>query len=424
MKGSTHRRPTAARHDERGVFRWLLVGGLAAGCTQTPDVVLIHPQGSQGARQVVQLEFSQTLTAPDNFVLRPDEFGGVGVDHDRGRVYVGSRDAYLLALDAGSGQVAWEQQLSDSISSVPVVAPWSDPDGGEGAVVIVGTDNGVLHAIDADTQESRWRYETPGRIRNLPVIADGTVYFANSRDQIYALDVRSGEWRWQYEQEFSNDFTVYGRAGLTFVPAAADAVAGETGTLYTGFDNGRVVALGATSGQALWLANIAPPEGGDFVDCDSTPWIDAEAGLLIVAGQSTGVHALSLEDGAMVWRYPMSGAGSIVGGSDGSLYGASSLEGVFALDREGHLQWRTQIDPGVLQGPVVVDGTLFVTHADRGLLALDSLNGEVLAQLRTGSGVSTPPTYDPVGQRLYVTSNRGMFMSLRVGGGLLADPRG
>lgn len=416
---------TVAHRVRRGVLGACLVA--LVSCSPVPEVVLIHPEGGDAPREVLQVEFSQTLTAPDNFVLRPDEFGGVAVDHGRDRLYVGSRDAYLIAMDTASGQVAWEQHLADSVSGIPVVAnlsggPGVDDDDAQTALVIVGTDNGVVHAIDADTQASRWRYETPGRVRNAPIVAEDTVYFTNSRDQVFALDVRTGEWRWQYEQEFSNNFTVYGRAGLTFVPAAADELAGEIGTIYTGFDNGRVVALGATSGQPLWLANVAPPEGGDFVDCDSTPWVDKEAGMLVVSGQSTGVHALSLEDGSMLWRYPVSGAGTVVGTEDGSLIAASSLEGLLSLDAHGGLQWRTELDPGVVQGPVVVQGTVFLTHADLGLIAFDSLSGEMLAQLRTGSGISTPPTFDPIGQRLYVTSNRGRFLSLRVGGGLLSAP--
>lgn len=405
------------------VVRPSLLAALAWGalaCAPKPEVVILHPTGSDGAREVLQVNFTQTLTQPDNFVLRPDEFGGVVVDHRRNLVYVGSRDAYMLALDTQTGGVVWERKLGDSISSVPVLADVpGEADEAPAQMLIVGTDNGVVHAIDPQTHETAWRYETPGRITGAPVVADGTVFITNSRDQIYALDVRTGTWRWQYEQAFSNEFTVYGHAGLSYLPAAADELAGETGTLFTGFDNGRVVALGASSGQALWLANVAPPEGGDFVDCDSTPWIDALRGVLVVSGQTTGVHALSLDDGSMLWRYPVEGVSSVVGAGDGSLIAASSLQGLFALDSEGALRWRAELEPGVVRGPVIVDDVAFLTHAELGLLAFDVVNGELLAQLRTGSGVSTPPTFDPVGQRLYVTSNRGELLSLRVGAGLL-----
>ena len=45
-------------------------------------------------------------------------------------------------------------------------------------------------------------------------------------------------------------------------------------------------------------ANVAPPEGGAFIDADSTPLVDVVHGEVVVSGQATGVYGLSLADGA------------------------------------------------------------------------------------------------------------------------------
>jgi len=234
----------------------------------------------------------------------------------------------------------------------------------------------------------------------------------NSRDQVFALDVRTGTWRWQYEQELQTDFTVYGHGGLTIVPAT-DPSAPESASVLACFDNGKVVALSAGAGEALWIASVAPPGGGNFVDCDATPLPDFTRGLLFVSGQSTGVHALSILDGTPVWNFPMRGAGTVVDAPGGALAVASSLEGVFALDRDGRLLWRRQLDPGSLSVPVVVEDTLVVTHSDVGLVAIDAATGELLGKLFTGSGMSSVPSWDPVGQRLYAITNRGTLIGLR-----------
>jgi outer membrane protein assembly factor BamB len=287
-----------------------------------------------------------------------------------------------------------------------------------GGVLLVGTDNGSMHAIDLADHEVRWVYETPGRIRPPAIAHDGVAYFVNSRDQVYALDLRTGAWRWQYEQDFTSDFTVLGHAGLALVAAGGQGTDGEAGVVYACFDSGKVAALGATSGEALWLSSVAPPEGGDFVDCDATPLVDPARNELWVTGQSTGVHSLSTEDGTVGWVLPMRGGGSVRRGPDGALLVASSLEGVVSLDPSGTMRWRAVTDPGVVSDPVVVDGTIFVTHSEIGLLAFDYDDGEMLAQLRTGSGMASTPVYDPVRDRLYAVSNRGLLISLRVGGAL------
>lgn len=385
------------------------LAGLVA-CGARDEVELIHPAQGGAARSVMSVDFARELTRPDNFVLRPDESGGVAVDATRGLLYVGTRDGHLFALDEADGAVRWEEKLEDSVFGVPVVVD----EEGDDPLLLVGTEDGILHAIGLADRKPRWRYETPGRLRNAPLVYEGVVFFVNSRDQIYALDLHTGTWRWQYEQELQTDFTVFGHAGLSLVPSTDEGV--ELGTLYACFDDGKVVALAAGSGQSLWIASVAPPEGGDFIDCDSTPLVDPKAGAVIVAGQSTGVVALSLEGGTELWRFPVRGARTLVPlPEDGALVGASSLEGVFVLEPDGsRLRWITRTDPGVLSTPVVVHGTVFVTHSDLGLLAFDVSTGELLAQLRTGSGMSGEPAYDPRLGRLYGMSNRGMFVALAV----------
>jgi len=394
--------------------RAALLPGLLLACTPPERVVLMHPQGGEAARRLVRIDFTQTVTALDNFVRRPDEFAAVAVDHPRSQLYVGSREGSLIALDRADGTVLWEVELGGAVSSRPVLV---DPEGDapRSPLLLVGTDNGELIALDLETREPRWRYRTDGKIRNEAVVREGVVYFANSRDQIFALDVRTGEWRWQYEQEFQTDFTIHGRAGLTYLPAHSGLEGlgdGEPGVIFTGFDNGKVAAIGAGSGDALWLASVAPAEGGDFVDCDSTPLLLLDRQEVVVAGQSTGVHALSLLDGAVRWKFPVRGAGSVVEGPSGELLFASSLEGIFSLERDGHLRWRSQVDPGVLSTPVHVGDALYVTHSERGWLAFDTAAGEFLAQIDIGSGMSSVPVYDPIDERFYVTSNRGVLLAL------------
>ncbi|MEX1365398.1 MAG: PQQ-binding-like beta-propeller repeat protein [Nannocystaceae bacterium] len=388
---------------------WLALGTVACGARDA--VELIYPRQDDAARPVMTVDYTQQLTQPDNFVLRPDEFGGAAVDPQRGLLYAGSRDGFLFALEQDDGSVRWDLELGGAVGSVPVIV---EAQGDDESMILVGTDNGLMHAIALSDRRTVWSYETPGRIRNPAVVHEGVVFFVNSRDQIYALDLRTGLWRWQYEQELQTDFTVHGHGGLSFTPAAEQGV--ELGTIHACFDNGKVVALAAGSGQALWIASVAPPEGGDFIDCDSTPLVDLEQGLVFVAGQSTGVVALELESGDERWRFPMRGAGSIVAASDGSLVGSSSLEGVFVLERDGsRMRWRSPTDPGVLSTPVVVGNSVFVTHSELGLLAFDLGTGELAAQLRTGSGMGSVPVYDPARQRLFAISNRGVFVALRVG---------
>ncbi|MEZ4450086.1 MAG: PQQ-binding-like beta-propeller repeat protein [Nannocystaceae bacterium] len=384
---------------------------LLAACGPAEPAPIVYPTTTDAPRGVLRVDFFSPITALDNTVLRPDEWASVATDPARGLVFAGSRDGTLVALEAESGAFAWEYRFTGALAGEPLPVEI----GGEPAL-LVSTTNGALVALDLKTRQPRWTYETQGELRNRPLVVGDVVYFANTRDQVFALDVRTGTWRWQYEQPFQKDFTVHGRAGLAFIGDHDDESVPEGGMILTGFDSGRVAAIGASAGESLWVVSVAPPEGGNFVDADGTPWIDREAGEVVVTGQATGVHGLALADGAQRWFRPVRGAGSVVGGPGGALVFGSSLEGAFVIERGGRQRWRQQQDPGVLSTPVILNETVVFGHSERGLIAYDLITGELLAQLDLGSGISGQPVYDSVFHRFYAVSNRGVLMAFRVGG--------
>lgn len=378
---------------------------LAACANNDVRTVTPHPELTSGARANLELARVQQVALSDYGVLHPDEFAGVAPDPARRLVYVGTRGGTLLALSMETGDVVWEHQFPGAVSSVPVIAD-------DGELLLLGTDNGDLVALELETRKTRWSYATLGTIRNAALVVGPTVHVVNSRDQVFALDLESGAWRWQYDQPYPTEFTVHGHAGLSHVPPAGD----DPGAVFTGFSNGKVAAIRLDTGEPIWVAGVAPPGGGDFVDADGTPLILRDRGEVVVTGQSTGVHGLSLVDGGARWHRPMRGAGSVVAGPRGLMVVASALEGVFALEHGGRVRWRQQLDPGFVQTPLIVGDIAFVAHSDTGLLAYDVETGEFLANLDTGSGISGPPVLDPEFSRLYTLSNRGMLVVFRTVG--------
>ncbi len=385
-----------------------LAAALAAGCGGEARKVAVYPESSSGARLNLTPALVAQVTLPDNFVLRPDEFAGVVADPQRQLIYVGNRAGSLMALRMDDGTQVWEVNFPGAISSEGLITD-------DGEMLLLGTDNGDLVAFDLETRKPRWTYETQGMIRNLPVVVEGVVYTVNSRDQVFALDLRTGAWRWQYDQPYPTDFTVHGHAGISYL--ASEGSDEAAGTVFTGFSNGKVAAIGATSGEALWLVSVAPPEGGDFADADATPLVYPERGEVVVAGQNTGVYGLSLADGSQTWFHPVRGAGSVVRGPRGLMAFSSALEGIFVLEHGGRVRWRKQVNPGFVSAPLVVGDIAFVTHAEDGLLAYDIETSEYLGGLDFGSGMSGPPAHDPVFHRFYAVSNRGALIVFRMAEG-------
>jgi outer membrane protein assembly factor BamB len=124
---------------------------------------------------------------------RVDHLGGLwsaqlqnGPGH---RLYAGSDQGTVWALDARTGARLWERELGAKISHPPVVAP----DG----VLYVGTNANKVYALNARTGQIQWSVSFGWLTRNfipgygedisLTVSPNGTVYAASSDGRIYAL---------------------------------------------------------------------------------------------------------------------------------------------------------------------------------------------------------------------------------------------
>jgi len=166
-----------------------------------------------------------------------------GVAIGDGKVFVGQLDARLVALDQESGDIAWEAQTVDwedgySITGAPLYYDGLVITGYSGAEKGV---RGLVQAFDAATGEEVWTFYTipgPGEIGHDTWPADsnvweygggtvwqtpaldpelGMIYFSTGNpgpdmngairpgdnlftDSIVAVDVRTGEYRWHFQQ--------------------------------------------------------------------------------------------------------------------------------------------------------------------------------------------------------------------------------
>lgn len=101
------------------------------------------------------------------------------------RLYVGSDDGNLYAVDATSGAVVWAFPTGGSIISSPAVAT-----GGAQPVIVVGSDDGNVHfVLDAGTSAaSMATFSIGAAVRSSPAIgADGTVYVGADDGRLYAI---------------------------------------------------------------------------------------------------------------------------------------------------------------------------------------------------------------------------------------------
>jgi outer membrane protein assembly factor BamB len=190
----------------------------------------------------------------------------------------------------------------------------ASPAATEDGVVFVNRVDGVVAAFGADG-ERRWQYRTDAETRS-PAIAGDTVYVATSTDperagELLALDLVDGTVRWAVD-------TPSPKRGTRPVVGEDAVYLGCSGR-----DHGRLVSRSRADGAERWT----------FADDNSTVYEPAVAGDRVYAGSNDdSLYALS-RDGDLEWQVGMgSTVGSVAVGAD--LVYASSNERLFGVERD------------------------------------------------------------------------------------------
>jgi len=244
---------------------------------------------------------------------------GAGVEFSpavvNSRVYVGSDDDNVYALNAATGALVWKYTTGSYVGSSPAVA---------GGVVYVGSYDDNVYALNATTGVLVWKYTTGAGIwESSPAVANGVVYIGSDDDNVYALNAATGALVWKY--------TTGGQ--VTSSPAVAN------GVVYIGSDDDNVYALNAATGALVWKYTT-----GSYVW--SSPAVANDT--VLVGSRDYGVYALNATTGALVWKYT---TGSYVWSSptfaNGVVFVGSDDDNVYAFG----LALTVSISPG----PVYMD---------------------------------------------------------------------
>ena len=258
-----------------------------------------------------------------------------------GIAYVGSYDGTLYALDLTDGNDVWgERRVGDGDPIVGGAAVG-------GGLVFVGSSDGALYAFDAADGSFQWRFQTGNSIWATPAVANDRVFFGSMDQRVYALDL-DGQLIW----EFSTG------GAVTAEPLVKD------GRVYIGSFSSDFYALDAETGKQVWK----------FPDAVSWYWSRAVAnGDTLFAGSTDGnLYALDAASGRLLWVYPTTG--SIVGSPAliGDRVAVASTDGRVRLVRQQDGEDETQCNVGAsIKAPLTAQGdVLFFRADDRSIRAL------------------------------------------------------
>lgn len=260
--------------------------------------------------------------------------GGVSAGQDK--VFVGTLDGQVFALNQSDGSVQWQARLSSEVLS----APHSDGDS-----VLVQSIDGQLAALKASNGERIWVYD----------------------NSVPRLSLRG-----------------------TSSPVA------DQGLILTGFATGKLSALSA-QGETVWESRVSDPVGRSelerMVDVDNAPLIDGD--IVYAASYQGAIRAFRRIDGQILWEYKVNTSKAIASGfsqiyaidEEGRIIAINAVTGTPVWNND-QLRHRKLTSPTVLSNYLVVpdrDGYIYIlSQADGTLLTYDRLAAK-------GKGVRSVP---------------------------------
>lgn len=256
-----------------------------------------------------------------------------------------SERAGLTAADVPRLALKWAFGFPDATSA------WSQPTVAGGRL-FVGSQNGTVYALDARSGCVHWTFSAKSGVRTAPAFgprpgAGGfAVYFGDTGANIYALDAATGTLLWTRRMDEHPLARITGSPTLfedrLYVPVSSieETAAGQPGYECCTF-RGSVSALDVRTGDVAWRMYTMPPAqpmgkntagvtlwGPSGVGIWQPPTIDPKRSVLYVAtgntysgaAQPTGdaIIALDLRTGAIKWTKQMT-EGDVFGCRAGSV---------------------------------------------------------------------------------------------------------
>src|SRR6266851_356893 len=204
---------------------------------------------------------------------QPRETAAPVLDDAGSRLYVGTNDGWVRCRLRGRN--AWSWRAGGSILSAPLL----DRD-----TLYVASADGKLTALNRITGEVRWSSDLHEELTTTPTLSGGRVYVMSSEESVTGVDAETGKSVWKFHRDPPAGFTIRGNAR----PRVSH------GTVFAGFADGSLVALGPADGVARWVRALSGT--GEYLDVDDLQ-APAEDPNVYAASTKVGVVAVDAASG-------------------------------------------------------------------------------------------------------------------------------
>lgn len=298
-----------------------------------------------------------------------------------------------------------------------MIVPKSDPSIDEERVY-VGSDNGVMWALNQSDGSTAWSkqigFHVKGKgIFSSPAVHEGTLYFGGYDGNVYALDAQTGAQKWV---SFEADWV-----------GSSPALAPDLNLLFIGLEfglwrkRGGIAALDMKTGKTIWTDRANPAY------THSTPLYLKKHQQVVIGGNDGVARLYDAKSGTPLWQFKTGepGEAEIISGfskfdiKESFAYDATrdriifgNVAGVlFFIDRtSGKEVSRFVAEFGFIATPLVSGNAVYATSVDKNLYCIDLDTFREKWRWHSGTRIFSAPTI--IEGSIYVGTNAGVLSEL------------
>jgi len=281
------------------------------------------------------------------------EITGVSISVDGGKIYAGSKDHNVYAIDASDGSVLWQYLAEHEIAGSPAID--------ENGNIYVGSKDDYLYCLNPNGT-LKWKFQLENDAINSPVISPLNVVIVPTVSRLYAFSFE-GVSLWKDN---------LGVDGLTYSGWYAGPAISSDGTIYHP-GNSTLYAINP-DGSLRWSLYI------DAIG-SSTPTIGDNGIIYIPSGHGTGSNSLTAvnPNGTKAWSFTLQDMPYLSNpatGSDGTIYLGCDDSYLYAINSDGTLKWRYLMNSSM-------NGSSFAIDANDNILTVSQFAGGPLVALNS-----------------------------------------
>ncbi len=341
------------------------------------------------------------------------------------RLYVGSGDRHLIALDATDGRVLWKSptelgftaspavlpasgldSLSSTVSTIPTTSNATSESDNRGeflgeSVLIAGDTAGVIRRYDPNDGRILWNFSTDGEIDSAPTflrkvwlseLEEDATLVGSQDGYLYCIAVSDGKLLWKYQNpdQIRCFPTVVG--GQIFV-------AGCDGALHQ---------IDAVHGTLQRSTPLEAPTGNAPAILDS---------LLFIGTEGRKLFAVNWRTGEIVWKYPVkedasftSIRSSVAIRSDLGVVSTQSKMVYGFVPQSGEIVWKTSVRSRLEASPILCGDRVYLGGMDGRLYVLDVRTGDLIDDYVLGGRIAAAVAI--ADERLFIGNDNGQLICL------------